>query len=144
MAAKDTELKRMRDRALYEAYVRGLEGNSFENMPQAIDFARKQCAPQFFLSARTASLYIAAAERGESLSSMNPGSRARVEKLREMYAEYRMEHPEDRRSRELILEDLVELPAPEFYIGYEMAKKIIFRERRKAQERMIAKWQGGF
>lgn len=132
---KDTELKRARDRALFRAYKKGLANNSFSNMQEAAEYARKQESPEFFICARTASLLIGRIMSHNSLADLNSYSRRRVWELYARYVEYLQAHPDCTMTRERILEELVEEPAPEFYIGGVLAKKIIYRELNKAREK---------
>lgn len=131
---RDVELKARRDRDLYRAYCQGLRKCKFATLRDAADYARKQPAPQFYISAREAMQHIGRINRGYSLEHLNPLARKRILFIYDLYMAYRREHPEDT-PREAI-EYVVEQPAPEFYIGAEMARKILLRERQKVR----AKW----
>ena len=135
---KDTELKEMRDRALYQVYLQGLEEGRFNSMREAGEYVRKQPAPQFFLSSRVASLYIGMIMQGISLLHLNSLSRRRIWTLYDRYVEWKRENASSTLSRERICEILVEEPAPEFYVTMEQARKSIWKEWKKARE----KWYG--
>ena len=136
---KDTELKRQRDRALYEAYIKGLEEGRFASMRDAAEFVRQQPAPQFYISPREASLQIGRIEARISLIGLNSLSRRKIWDLYDRYVLYLRQHPDTSLTRERILEILVEEPAPQFYIGAEMARKILQQENARIRK----KWQNG-
>lgn len=125
---KDSELKRLRDKALYNVYVKGLQCGEFESMREAAKWVRKQPAPQYFISSREASLLIGKILNGHSLIGLNSLSRKRIWRIYDMYMEYSAAHPNTNRTRERILEDLVEQAAPEFYLSAEMSRKILQKE----------------
>lgn len=135
MMMRNTELKRLRDRALYHVYLKGLEEGRFSSMTEAVNFARLSPAPRFYISARAAALYINRLEAGDDLEELSEQSRRRIGVLHDSYQLYRSASPEEI-SCEHIMEILVEHPAPDFFIGYEAAKKIILRERRLVRERL--------
>ena len=133
---KDTELKRQRDRDLYKVYVRSLSTRRFASIGEAADYARRQPAPQYYISARTASLLIGRLMAHQSLIGLNSNSRQRIWHLFDAYKRYLKAHPQCRLSREIILEELVEQPAPHFFVSPGRAKHIIIYERRAAVKRM--------
>ena len=133
---KDTELKRQRDRDLYKVYVRSLSARRFASIGEAADYARRQPAPQYYISARTASLLIGRLMAHQSLIGLNSNSRQRIWHLYDAYNAYLKAHPHCRLSRELVLEELVEHPAPQFFVSAGRAKHIIIYERRAAIKHM--------
>ena len=133
---KDTELKRQRDRDLYKVYVHSLSTGHFASIGQAADYARRQPAPQWYISGRTASLLIGRIMAHQSLINLNSNSRQRIWFLYDRYRDYLKAHPGCTLSRELILEQLVEQPAPHFFVSAGRAKHIIIYERRAAIKRM--------
>lgn len=136
---KDTELKRLRDRDLYKAFVAGLRDNTFGSTAEAADFARRQTAPQYYISARTASLLISRIESRISLIDLNSNSRRRIWHIYSLYTEYLSRHPGCTTPRELILEEIVESPAPEFFVSLDRAKHIILYERKEARRQQCLK-----
>jgi len=134
---KDTELKEMRDRDLYETYVKAIREKEFASMGDAAEYARLQPASQFYLSARTASLLIGRIESYISLIDLNDMSRKRIWELYDRYVSYRKENPFSGLTRERILEELVEQPAPEYYLSQGRAKHIIMYERRKVRKKIM-------
>lgn len=133
---KDIELKAQRDRDLYCVYCRCLRECDFASMRDAADYVRKQPASQFYISSREAMRHIVNINMGYSLEHLNPLAKKRILLIYERYMKYRREHPESTPGESI--EIVVEQPAPEFYIGAEMSRKILQKERRKARE----KWLG--
>ncbi len=133
---KDTELKKQRDRDLYAAYVEGLRQRTFASLGEASEYARKQTAPQYYISARTASLLIHKIQNKVSLIDVHESSRRRIWQLYDRYQEYLRENPDTKEAREIILEKLVETPAPEFFLSGSRAKHIIIEERRRRRSVM--------
>lgn len=126
---KDTELKRKRDRDLFNKYRECLREQRFSSMAEAADYARKQTAPEYYISARTASLLVGRIEKGLSISNLNSNSRKRIKEIYAKYLEYKAHHPESRLSRETILEEIVEQPASEFFVSASRAYHIVMERR---------------
>lgn len=136
---KDFELLQMRNAALYDAYCEGIDQNYFENTSQAIDYARTRPAPQFFITARNASLAIGKIAAGRDLGC-NENNKKKYHELYRRYLRYLTTHPRCTMSREHICEILVDEPAPEYYLGQEMAEKIIRKERERKLEEMYKRF----
>lgn len=135
---KDILLKKMRDAALYQVYVKGLEDGRFKSMCEAADYVIRQPAPRFYISAREASRRIGIILAGKELTGMSPPSFRRITLLYEKYLAYLDEYPNCPLSREAILEVLVQESAPEFYISSETARQALRREISKRRR----KWAG--
>lgn len=133
---KDRYLLKMRNRALYEAYVKGISEHRFPNEREAVDFARRQPAPQFYMSSWRLTKYFIQIGRDRPMNRMNPNTRRKVRELWSRYLEYMRGHQGDKLSRIRVCELLVEQPAPEFYVCYDLAKKIIAMEKATARERL--------
>lgn len=139
---RSTELKKQRDRDFYEVYIRGIEEHHFLRSDDALDYARLQPAPRYYISARAATLLLYKIESGQDLGNINEQSYRRFMQLYSDYLDYRAAFPDDTRSREQIMELLIQRPAPDFFIGKPMAKLIVLRERHAAMERMLNKRNG--
>lgn len=124
---KNTDLKQMRDQALYESYIRCLQSETLNTLSEVADFASRQPAPQYFIDSRTISLIIGMIDSRISLINLNQCSRRKAWQLYDNYLKWKSENPDSDLSRERICEILVEEPAPEFYIKKETARKIIQR-----------------
>lgn len=136
---KDTELKRQRDSDLYDVYMKGWDNHSFANWSQAADYVIKQSAPRFYVSPREVSLAIGKLQRGISLIALSSSSRRRIWQLIDNYEAYLAEHPDNKLSRERVLEILVDEPAPEFYLSWRSAREILRKEFLKRRKK---KWYG--
>lgn len=132
---KNTELKRARDRALYQAFKRLLAQGGYPTMRQAASAVCRCPAPRFFIEPENASLLVGCILNGVSLDDRNMGTRRMASQLHALYLQWLEDNPGSRMSRERIMEIIVEMPAPEFYIGAQSARKIIYRERKKARAR---------
>ena len=133
---KNTWLKKQRDRALFDSYRTALENRHFVSQHEAVDYIRRSPAPRFYISAQAAAVYINLMNSGKPLAGLNLSSRRRI---REIYNRYRIMKASERyagMSTFRICQIIVEEPAPEFYIGYELARKIICRETDLHNERM--------
>lgn len=134
---RDTELKRRRDNALYHTYVKSIERYSFSNLREAADFSRRQKAPEFFITPHEASLLVGKIQSTTSLIGLHPQLRARAWEIYARYAAYMKENPGNTMPRERILETIVEEEAPEYYVGVEMARKILLIERNKRKRKWL-------
>lgn len=134
---KNTELKRARDAALYAVYKEGLSEGRFETLGQAARYVCEHPAPRFYIEGDKASLLIGKILVGESLISYNSCSRRLAWHLHKRYKEYLERHPGCKVARERILEEIVEEPAPEFFLEPQRARKIIQQERKKERQRWV-------
>lgn len=130
-----TDLKRQRDKAIYECYRSGLEQGRFTSLSSAAHYLMSCPAPRFFIEGRTASLLVGRLLRGESLDDLHPSSRKQAVQLKDNYLAYLREHRGTTMPRVRILEMLVEEPAPEFYIGWRSMMYTLKREIKKVRMR---------
>ena len=129
-----TELKRQRDKAIYECYKKGLEEGRFSSLFSAARYIMKQPAPRFYIEGRTASLLVGKLLSGERID-VHPSTYRLASRLKEDYLKYISEHQETVMPREWILEQLVERPAPEFYLGWRSILYILEREIKKVRSK---------
>lgn len=132
-------MKKMRDEALYAAYVQVLESGDFETLNEMAEYVVTQPAPQFFISSEKMSEYIGLVEHHWSLVNFNACSRRRIWTLYSMYKDWKQAFPDSPLARESILDILVNEPAPEFYLKASAARQIIQRVRKEKQEKIINK-----
>lgn len=130
---KNVDLKKQRDCDLYDVYRRGLQEGRFDTVRAAADYVRKQSAPRFYISAREACRLVARIEAGKPLR-INPTSLRRIFVIYARFRDYMRRYPESPKCE--AFENIVCEPAPEFYIGWEMAKKIILNKRAEARRRL--------
>lgn len=133
---KDTELKKERDRALYEVYKKGLNEGAFHSLREAAAYVCSQPAPQFFIDAKRASIYIGMLMVGIQPNSLNACSKRRIKELFRRYKKWREDNQESTLTRERVCEILVSEPAPEFYLSEESARIYIQKLSRKTKEEM--------
>ena len=136
---KNMEIREMRDRALYEAYVRGIREHDFSGEDEAADYARMQPAPSFFISAWNLNKYFVRIEHHQPMDKIFSSTRRKIRELYRRYQTYMLEHPDTKLARLHICMILVDEPAPEFYVGHDLALKIISRERAFAQKRAVTR-----
>lgn len=132
---KDNELRVIRNRALYETYKKGLEEGRFSSMRDAGRYVCRQPAPRFYISSEVASDIIGRIIARKSLINLNSCYRRRAWRLYDEYCKYLEEHPGCRLSRERVMEIIVEMPAPEFYIEPQHTRKILQKEIKKVRAR---------
>lgn len=135
-ATKNMDLKRARDRDLYLAFRKALVERGFNSMRDAARHVCSSPAPRFYIEPKRASDLVGLILANVSLINLNDSSRRMAWQLYRNYQAWVKEHPDSHLSRERIIEILVDEPAPEFYVGPQMARKIIYKERKKAR----AKW----
>ena len=124
---KDTELKRARDRALYDAYKSALKEREFRNQDEAIAYVCQHASPRFWISPENLAAEISRILQGRPTVARGPHSRRRIAVLYERYQARRMGCPA--MPRIAICEILVEEQAPEFYISRDFARQVINRHR---------------
>ena len=132
---RNKELKEARDKALYAAYRKALGECTFATMRDAAHYVCKQPAPRFFIEAEKASILVGRILANISLINQNNSTRRLTWELFRRYKAYLTEHPDNKLSRERVLELLVDQPAPEFYIDAQRARKIIYKERNRRRQR---------
>lgn len=133
---KDTDLRRRRDRDLYEAYVEGLRSGKMMTRQEAVDYARLHSAPRFYISGDYCRLIM-----GRKLAGLPTGCRniLSAKKFDDLWELFKREMDKGGRTVEEVSERIVEMPAPSFYITWGCADKIIQKERKKAWERLLAR-----
>lgn len=132
---KDTELKRERDKALYSVYMEALEEGRFRSMCEAAEYVCRHPAPRYFIEAEKASILVGRIMAKVSLIHLNSNSRRLVWQLYREYLKYMERHPGCRLSRERVMEEIVMLPAPEFYIEPQRTRKILNKEIKRIRSR---------
>lgn len=123
-------------KALYEAYKKGLEEGRFTSMRHACRLISKMPAPSFFISAKEAAQYIGRIEQGFSLIDLSSSKRRLMLQLYKDYKAYLAEHPGCSLPREIIMEELVDRPAPEFYMKPEAVRGVLRTAIRNVRKEM--------
>ena len=122
---KDTELKREKARALYAVYKQGLEAGQFTSMRDAASRIARHPAPRFYIEADTVSLLIGRILSNKSLIDLSYSQQRMVWQLYQDYKQYLADHPGTELTRTRIMEELVERPAPEFYMTPDAVRKAL-------------------
>lgn len=131
-------MKKERDQALYKSFRKALSEFSPATLREreVVRYVCKQPAPRFYIESERAVELVGRILAGVSLIDLNNCSRRMTWELYRRYKAYCKEHPDCKLSRNRIMQDIVEEPAPEFYIETQRARKIIYKERK----RRLHKW----
>lgn len=133
---RDNDLIRQKAEDLYEVYLRGIETMTFSSLRDAAEWVVFQPARRFYIEARTASLLVTRYHDGNFMTGMHPASIRMIMRLYNLLQGHFIANPGDNRPVLHIMEELVEQPAPEFYITPEAARKIL----RKAIAQRRSQW----
>lgn len=125
---RDNKLKQRKRRDLYTLYKKGLEEGRFTSMRDAGAYLCRQPAPCFYISPETASLLVGKVLDNRGLNGLNSSTRRMAMQLFRDYKEYLYKHPQNKRSRVSILNDLVDRPAPEFYMTADAVRRMLREE----------------
>lgn len=122
-------LRKERDRALFESYTKAIRERNFKSQAEAINYARLQPAPRFYIDGVFARMVINNMRKGEP---MGVTGYYRVLKFQELYRRFMKEKDNPKyagKPSTELCDIIVEQPAPEFYVSYRSARLIIARQR---------------
>lgn len=85
-------------------------------------------APRFFVTYENARRFVSLLVRGKEIPITN---RNKLAMYKELYQRYMARAKEDIERSYLVLEDIIEEPAPSFYMDYETFKGIVYSTLRK-------------
>jgi len=125
---RDNKLKLRKRRDLYTLYKKGLEEGRFSSMRDAGRYICRQPAPCFYVSPEFASQLIGRIMANRSLADMNSSMRRMAARLYSDYKDYLLKHPDTKKSRVSIMNELVEMPAPEFYMTGDAVRRSLREE----------------
>ena len=134
---RDNGLTRAKRRDLYAVYKRGLEEGRFTSIRSASEWISRQPAPCFYISPEAAYKYIGWVRARRSLMNFNASQRRMIRRLYSDYNKYLSDHPDTKRSCIDIMDELVQRPAPEFYMSPGSIKVVLLEEIAKVKKR----WQ---
>lgn len=137
---RDTMLRQQRDYELFKAYQAALEGNAFENQRDAVNHVRSHPAPRWFVSKEFCAAVLSSRLRGRDHYKMGRQKRRKFDALLALYQEKRKEFPYCGMCHLALCEAIVEMPAPEWYLGYEMANKIIAEQIKERNDRIAERY----
>ena len=132
---RDKELIQRKRRDLYSLYKKGLEEGRFSSVLDAARFLCCHPAPCYYISPEQATLLIGRLLDGRGLDKLHQSNRRMVLQLYVDYKHYLSTYPGTKNSRVKILNELVDRPAPEFYMTEEAVRKIIREENIKARRK---------
>lgn len=141
MRYKDTDLRRQRDKAIFDAYNKALVERGFQTQSEAVEYVRTHPAPRFYISVEFCAIVISRLVAGK-----HPGvsGRQRIRKFRELYRRYLIEtdKPENGNlSMREICGMIVDQEAPEFYLNFRATSEIINRQREMRQEKLARRFR---
>lgn len=125
---RDTKLKQRKRRDLYSLYKKGLEEGQFTSMREAGAWLVRQPAPCFYISPEEACKLIGRILGNRSLIDVNSSTRRMVWELYRRYKDYLYRNPKTKKSRISIMNELVEQPAPEFYMTSDAVRRTLRNE----------------
>lgn len=132
---RDNKLKQRKRRDLYVLYKKGLEEGRFSSMRDAGSYLCRQPAPCFYISPESATLLIGRILANQSLIDLNSSTRRMAWRLYQDYKNYLSTHPNTKRSRVSIMNELVDQPAPEFYMTSEAIRRMLREEINEARKK---------
>lgn len=125
-------------RSLYDSYVAVLESGECATQYEAIERARKSPAPSYFTSEKRCAECLSRMYAGRPVALRDSDKIRKFQALYEEAERYREEHGWPGLS--VVCREIVERPAPEYFICHNSAKQMILGERRRRQEEMARKW----
>ncbi|MBE6296242.1 MAG: hypothetical protein E7086_07050 [Bacteroidales bacterium] len=100
----------------------------FITQNEVIEQAAKGSAPRFYVTFENARRFVSLLMRGKRLPIVNKN---KVEMYKEIYRRYKARLKDsDKRYKYIILESIIEEPAPSFYIDEETFRGIVYRTLR--------------
>lgn len=137
---RDMKLRERRDRELFRSYQKALQENDFVDQRQAVDFVRKHEAPRWFVSKEFCAAVISSWLRGKEFCRMRENKRRKFEALYGIYLSLRNEFPYSAMNLLELCATIVETPAPEWFIDYQSASRIINEQMALRNEQMANRY----
>lgn len=136
---KSTYLREQRDVAIFRAYTKALAEHHFSCDTEACNWVRKQPAPSFFTSPEFCQIIVSRMLRGKDCD-LKGARRAKFEELKRLYLE-RVDLPRFKGKPMIdICNEIVALPAPEFYLERRVVAMIIREQKEKNTQRFVRRW----
>ena len=137
---RDTMLRQQRDLALFTAYQEALKKLTFNTQKEAIDHVLESPAPQWFVSREFCAAVISSRMRGRDHYRMSRTKRRKFDALFELYTQLRQQAPYSSMCHQDLCEAIVAMPAPEWFLGYDAASRIIIKEMNRRHEQVASKY----
>ena len=118
--------------SFYESYKELRKVKPFATQNEVIEYAAKRKAPRFYVTFENARRFISILARKKKLPIINEN---KVAMYKEIFRRY-MQQVKDsnKRYKYLILEKIIEEPAPSFYLEEETFRGIIYKTIRKCNK----------
>lgn len=139
---RDTMLRQQRDFALFASYQEALKTMSFNTQKEAIDHVLASPAPQWFVSREFCAAVISSRLRGKDHYKMSRTKRRKFDALFELYKKMREQDAYRHMCHLDLCEVLVLLPAPEWFLGYDAASKIIWKHVNMRNDEVARRYGG--
>ena len=123
---------RERDEALYAAYIELISRCSFVHVPTIMEALVNIPCSRFWVSEDRASIVIKSIINGSTLSDMIHCRREMYFELYERYKKHRSLYPD--KPHKQIISEIIEQPAPKFYLTPSSANVIISRYKKRKKE----------
>ena len=115
--------------SFYESYKELRKVKPFATQNEVIEYAVKSEAPRFYVTFENARRFISLLSRKKKLPIVNEN---KLEMYKEIYRRYMKQIKDcNQRYKYLILEKIIEEPAPSFYLEEETFRGIIYKTLRK-------------
>ena len=114
--------------SFYESYITLKKTKPFATQNEVIEYAVKSEAPRFYVTFENARRFVSLLLRKKKLPIVNEN---KIEMYKEIYRRYIKQMKEsNKRYKFLILEKIIEEPAPSFYLEEETFRGIIYKTLR--------------
>lgn len=115
--------------SFYESYRKLRKDKPFATQNEVIEYASKCEAPRFYVTFENARRFISLLSRKKRLPIVNEN---KIAMYNEIYRRYKQQVKDvDKRYKYIILEKIIEEPAPSFYLEEETFRGIIYKTLRK-------------
>ena len=115
--------------SFYNSYKELKKSRPFATQNEVIEYAVKSEAPRFYVTFENARRFISLLSRKKKLPIVNEN---KLEMYKEIYRRYMKQIKDcNQRYKYLILEKIIEEPAPSFYLEEETFRGIIYKTLRK-------------
>lgn len=113
----------------YESYKKLRKTRPFATQNEVIEYAANSTAPRFYVTFENARRFISMLSRKQKLPIVNKN---KVAMYKEIYRRYLQQVKDcDKRYKYIILEKIIEEPAPSFYLEEETFRGIIYKTIRQ-------------
>lgn len=127
-----------RDDDLMRAYKEQISSCDNVYLPSLLARVVKMPSKRFWVSAERASIIISEMRRGNKLTNMRPTKRAMFDEIYQRVMILKKAHPEQPYSQ--LVFEVIQEPAPQFYLTPQSAKVIICKARKAWHEKHLRRF----